>query len=231
MERKPRINEDREEHGNARLRTLARPLLQIGIILLALVLPFLLFGNWFEELGQAWLDAPPAPRITAILAIGLLSSDLLLPVPSSAISTLAGSQLGTTVGTLVCWLGMNLGAVAGYAMARYWGRPLADRFAHRGDLEQMEQLNSQFGPAILILFRAVPVLAEASVLLVGLHALSWPRFLIPVLLSNLGIAYAYAQFGSYAVQNGWLPFALAVSIAAPAILIVLVHAWLAASKR
>jgi uncharacterized membrane protein YdjX (TVP38/TMEM64 family) len=68
----------------------------------------------------------------------------------------------------------------------------------------------------------VPVLAEASVLLMGMQRLSWQRFLVPVLLSNLGLAIAYSAFGEIAEKHQWLPLALAVSIGLPVVLAAIV---------
>ena len=90
----------------------------------------------------------------------------------------------------------------------------------------MHGLSQRFGPAVLIFGRGVPVLAEASVLLMGVHRLSWGRFLPAVLLSNLGIAFAYSAFGDFAEQNQWLPLALGVSIALPVLLATMVTRFL-----
>jgi membrane protein DedA with SNARE-associated domain len=78
--------------------------------------------------------------------------------------------------------------------------------------------SGRLGPLLLVLGRGVPVLAEATVLLCGMHGLSWRRFLPPVLLSNLGLAIAYAAFGQLAERYQWLPLALAVSIALPVLM-------------
>ena len=56
----------------------------------------------------------------------------------------------------------------------------------------------------------------------GMQKLSWQRFLLPVLLSNLGLAIAYSIFGEIAEQHQWLPLALAVSIGLPVILAAVV---------
>jgi hypothetical protein len=68
------------------------------------------------------------------------------------------------------------------------------------------------------------------VLLVGMHGLSWRRFLPPVLLSNLGLAIAYAWFGQFAERHQWLPLALAVSIALPVLMVAAFRA-VASEKR
>ena len=208
------------------MRDLIRPLSLIVLCLLVPVLPFLLFGDPLEAAARQWRDNPPSAGLTAALVFGLLATDIVLPVPSSIVNTLAGSQLGVAAGTLICWLGMNASAVLGFALARYWGQPIAERLSRPDQLQRMESLNSRYGPGILVVFRAVPVLAEASILLVGLHRLPWKRFFPPVLLSNLGIAFAYAFFGQYAAQHQWLPLALGISVALPVLLTAAVQTWL-----
>ena len=67
------------------------------------------------------------------------------------------------------------------------------------------------GILILILARPVPVLAEASVLVIGTMRIGWWRFFAAVGLSNLGIAAIYAALGDR-VQ---LPIAVVAAFAAP----------------
>ena len=200
------------------MRSLLRSAFLIGTVLLIPILPFLVFGASFTAWFVTWSKEPASLPITVAAMLGLLASDIFLPVPSSMVSTLGGWRLGWFAGTLVSWLGLSLGATAGYAFARRWGRPFALWFTRADELERMATLSQQYGSLILILTRGVPVLAEASVLLMGIHQLSWRRFLPAVLLSNLGIAFAYSTFGDFAERHGWLPLALGVSIAIPVLL-------------
>jgi uncharacterized membrane protein YdjX (TVP38/TMEM64 family) len=201
----------------------------MSLILLIPIVPFLLFGADFEAWVERWSEQPYSKPATALIIIGLLATDILLPTPSSMISTLGGWQLGVVGGTLASWIGMTSGAVIGFVLARRWGRPFAVWLSSEQDLERMHGLSQRFGPAVLIVGRGVPVLAEASVLLMGIHRLSWQRFLPAVLLSNLGIAFAYSAFGDYAEQNQWLPLALGVSIALPVLLATMVSRFLSNS--
>jgi uncharacterized membrane protein YdjX (TVP38/TMEM64 family) len=118
---------------------------------------------------------------------------------------------------------MTVGAVLAFALARYGGRPLAERFSSSEDLARMDDASRRVGPWAIVLTRAVPVLAEACVLVVGVNALSWRRFLPAVALSNLGVALAYSAFGDRAAQQAWLPAALGISAAAPLLLIAAVR--------
>lgn len=197
------------------MRELFRTLPLMCMVLLVPVLPFLLFGGRFEDWLQGIADDPPSVPVTMALVIGLLSTDILLPIPSSVISTLSGWQLGWWRGTLATWVGMNLGAIIGFALARRWGKPFALWFSKEEDLERMRIVSDRYGPFVLVLTRAMPVFAEATVLISGMHQLAWRRFLPAVVLSNLGIAVAYSAFGDYAEQHQWLPLALGIAIAVP----------------
>ena len=213
------------------MRELFRTLPLMCLVLLVPILPFLLFGSQFEAWIRGFADDPQSIPVTAAVVIGLLSTDILLPIPSSVISTLSGWQLGWWRGTLATWTGMNLGALIGFALARRWGRPLALWFSKEEDLARMHHVSERYGPVVLAMARAVPVFAEASVLIVGIHGLSWRRFLPAVLLSNLGIALAYAAFGTYAEQHQWLPLALGISVALPVLAAAAAQRLLPAEKE
>ena len=195
-------------------------MLPMILVLAVPIVPFLLFGEQVEKGLDAWRSDPPAPIIVAGAVVALLATDILLPIPSSLVCTLAGWELGAIGGAATAWTGMSLGAVLGFALARKFGPALVHWLVRPADLTRAAQLSERFGPALLVFSRGVPVLAEASVLLVGLHGLSWRRFLPPVLLSNLGLALAYAWFGQFAERYQWLPLALSISIALPVLMTV-----------
>jgi uncharacterized membrane protein YdjX (TVP38/TMEM64 family) len=92
-------------------------------------------------------------------------------------------------------------------------------------------VSDRYGPFVLALTRAVPVFAEAGVLIVGVHHLPWRRFLPAVLLSNLGIALAYSAFGNYAEEHQWLPLALGVAIAVPILFAAAARRWVPVDRE
>ena len=204
------------------MRELFRSFRVIGLVMLIPIIPFLFFGEQMEAWVENWKDQPPA----ALLVVGLLATDIFLPIPSSVVNTMAGYHLGVLWGALACWAGMTIGAALGFALARRWGRSFALWFTQEEDLDRMHWLCQKYGPSVLLLARGAPVLAEASVLLMGVHGLSWKRFLPPVMFGNLVLAYAYAQFGKYAEENHWFYLALAVSILLPVLLAAVAQWWL-----
>jgi uncharacterized membrane protein YdjX (TVP38/TMEM64 family) len=189
------------------------------------IVPFVLFGARVDAWLDNWRADPPAWPLVAAAVVLLLATDVFLPIPSSLVSTLAGSQLGAVAGTAASWLGMSLGAAIGFAVARQFGPPLVAWLTRPADLERTALLVQRFGPMLLVLSRGVPVLAEATVLLFGMHGLSWRRFLPPVLLANLGLALAYGMFGELAERYHSLPLAMAVAIALPVAMVAAFRAW------
>ena len=127
------------------------------------------------------------------------------------------------VGSLASMVGMTVSASLGYWLARWFGRPLVRRLSRETDLERAEKINHRFGPGMILITRGVPVLAEASVLLTGMHGLSWRRFLVPMLVSNLILSTGYSLIGYYAGEMEWLWLALTASIAIPVILALVVQ--------
>ena len=107
------------------MRELFRTLPLMCIVLLIPILPFVLFGAQIESWAEDFREHPPSDFVTCSIVIGLLGTDILLPIPSSVISTMAGWQLGWWKGTLAVWMGMNLGAVLGFMIARKWGQSVA----------------------------------------------------------------------------------------------------------
>jgi 3-dehydroquinate synthase len=207
-------------------RRLLKPLLLVTIVL---VLPIALLatrGESFAAELHKWQTAPPPPAALAALIVGILAIDVVLPVPSGPVSTLAGSHLGFTLGTAASALGMTLGATIAFALARYWAsfhvdgslrdaNPVSERPAHVKSTIEAEQACREHGPWLLVITRPLPIVAEAAVLLVGGLGMPWRTFLPTVIASNLAVSAAYAALGTQASAHGWLPLAVCASIALP----------------
>jgi uncharacterized membrane protein YdjX (TVP38/TMEM64 family) len=192
------------------------------LIVAALLLPVLVLGLAFEEDVQRWVTREWSTATRFWVIVAALAGDILLPVPSSGVSTYAGGTLGIVAGTGASWLGMTLGAIGGFALARWLGRPFAER--HGGsDVAALDDFAQRYGVAALVLTRPLPLLAEACVLVSGASRLSWRRFLLPVMLSNLAIALAYAATGAYFEQQQSLAEGVILAILIPLGIAILVR--------
>jgi uncharacterized membrane protein YdjX (TVP38/TMEM64 family) len=196
-----------------------------AIVLGAILIPYLLLEDWLLGTGAALLDAMRGrPLQGGLIIIALLAGDVLLPMPSSVISVFAGSAFGLAWGTAVIWAGLMAGCLLGYALGAVPGRGLANRVVGRRDVAGMGRLFEGAGPLVLVLARAVPVLAEASVLAAGAARMPLATFLLTTGLSNIGVALAYAGVGATAAATGSFLLAFIGMCSVPAL------GWLAWSR-
>jgi uncharacterized membrane protein YdjX (TVP38/TMEM64 family) len=188
-------------------------------ILLAIVLvPFALFGDPLEAWTNRFLlSAGEHPLWTATVLALLLLSDILLPVPSSIVSTAAGYVLGMVAGTATSLIGMTAGSLLGYWLGSHPGVSFARRVVGERELERTRTLYERFGAWLIVIARPVPVLAEVSAFVAGIAGMRIGRFVLFSLLSNLGISLAYAAVGAYAASVDSFLLAFAGAILLPAI--------------
>jgi uncharacterized membrane protein YdjX (TVP38/TMEM64 family) len=188
----------------------------LGALLLAVILvPFAVAGARMDAWSVARLQALADRRaLVALLVAGLLAADVLLPVPSSIVATLAGATLGFAGGTLATLAGMTAGCALAYGIGRSVGAPAAARLVGADQAARLRPLARRHGDWGLVLTRAVPVLAEASTLMAGAAAMPFARFMAVTTAANLGIAAVYAAVGAFAasVQSFFLALAGAVLV-------------------
>lgn len=200
-------------------------LLLVGLLAIPIV-PFVWLGESFEAALLQALREPSSPAVVSTWIVGLLAADLFLPVPSSAVITYAGGVLGLIPGMLVSWLGLSVGALGGFGLARVCGEAMARRFAESDDLARVQRFAQQHGTVALVLTRALPILAEACVLMLGASRLSWSAFLVPMLTSNFLLALTYAACGAYFQGTNAFPIAIVASGAVPLVAaLVIRHVW------
>jgi uncharacterized membrane protein YdjX (TVP38/TMEM64 family) len=188
-----------------------------------IIVPFLVFGAEIESWTAAMLETPRHhPAISGLILGGLLASDILLPVPSSIVSTGCGLLLGFLPGMLVSALGMVISCALGYALAARWGRPIVNRLVGENSLHEFERLYGRHGRWLLVAARPVPVLAEVSVLFAGLGKMPPLPFMLLTTLSNLGISLVYAGIGAWAKDLNSFGLAVAASIVLPGLAMLII---------
>ncbi|HZI13105.1 MAG TPA: VTT domain-containing protein, partial [Myxococcus sp.] len=133
-----------------------------ALLLAAVLVPFFLFGADLDAAAQRFLEARPPAWQVALAVAGLLAGDVLLPVPSSLVATASGGLLGFWAGTAASWLGMMGGCAVGYGLGAHAGTAALRRTAGEAEAHRLPRASERLGPWFLLVFRAVPVLAEAS---------------------------------------------------------------------
>lgn len=167
----------------------------IGLFVLILI-PFALWESRFEALTASLLDEG-RPRVwIAAAVVALLGVDVVLPIPSSLISTSSGYLLGFWRGLAASWMGMTTACVIGYGLGRF-----ASGWVKRMVSKEDEERFAKASDWVLATSRAVPMLAEASVIVSGMLARPFGRFFTVCALANLGVSAVYAVIGAYALHT------------------------------
>ncbi|MCS6779489.1 MAG: VTT domain-containing protein [Geminicoccaceae bacterium] len=194
-----------------------RRLFLVFLILAGLVLvPFLLWGEALEAaLDPAALAARLEAQgpLAAIVAIGLLWCDLLLPIPATAVMSALGFVYGVLWGALLGAIGSILAGLTGYALCRALGPAAARRILGEDGLEQGERLFARVGAWLVLLSRWLPVFPEVVACMAGLARMHFPTFLAALAAGSLPMAAAFAALGRFGIEQPGI--ALALSALAP----------------
>ncbi len=162
---------------------------------------------------RPWLEGNALPA--AVVGVGLLVADVVLPVPSSLVMIAHGAAFGALAGTALSLTGSLGAALLGFAVGRRGGR-LLDRLVPPHERVRADALLSRWGVLAVVATRPVPLLAETTVILAGSSRLGWRRTAVAALIGSIPAAVLYALAGSVAAQlaNPAAVFALVLLLAA-----------------
>lgn len=170
---------------------------------------FLLAGRVFEPWAAA---APPAAHAgaVAVLGMGLLLGDAVLPVPSSLVMIGLGSTFGLVGGAALALVGRVGGTLVGFAIGRRLSPagPPADGRATR--------LLHRWGCVAVTVSRPVPILGETVAVVAGMTVMTWPRVAAAAAAGALPEAVLFSWVGASARGAGtgallWIALVLAAS--------------------
>lgn len=203
-------------------------MLSIALWILIAAVPLLIVGLAFEAEARSWIESlASAPAALLLLSCGLLASDIVLPIPSSFVCTVCGQSVSWLSATSVCGIGMILGSVIGFALARCWGRRLALRFSSAADVAMLDRFVAEKGVWSLILLRPLPILAEAGILVCGVHRLPWVSFLCATSISSFVFAGVFTALGKLSATGSWSTAAWILSVVLPLAMMIAIRPWLA----
>lgn len=197
----------------------------LTVAILALILiPFMFFGEQVDAWTARFVaSAQNQPGLVVVVLGGMLASDILLPIPSSLVSTACGFLLGLVPGLLTSFVGMSISCGLGYVLGEHFGRPFALRVVGEPELQRLEQLSRRLGDWAIIVARPVPVLAEASVMFAALGRVPLKRFLLLSGLANLGISLVYAIVGAFSATADSFLLAFGGAILLPGLAMLLLR--------
>lgn len=193
----------------------------LGALLAFILLPFVLWGDLIANRTTAFSEGGTGDVLAAVAIVLLLAGDVVLPVPSSVVMVMAGFRFGLIAGTAVALIGMTAGCVFGYIIGRTFGRPAIERLVGEAATRRVARTMRRRGVLALVGSRAIPVLAETSVILAGITRIPAKQFLLATAAANLAIAAVYASAGNRSAETGSLLVAFAATIVFPGFLFLI----------
>lgn len=142
-------------------------------------------AEWVRNMAQNL--GPFAP----LAYIGLFALQILLaPVPGQFFAVMSGFLFGIFWGTLYSVLGLALGAGIAMSVARYWGRPLLERFWDGETIERWERKLRMRSPLTWGLLFVFPV-PDLVFYVAGISHVPLGQLLIAVIAGrSIGLIFA-----------------------------------------
>ena len=163
---------------------------------------FFLCGDFFEGLlSQGDFNNRYSLSTAWIVSLLLMISDLILPVPASAVMSAAATRYGFTLGFFISFSGLLLSGLAAYFLAGLLGKYKARWICTPDELEEYRRFFDKWGGLSIILSRAVPIFPEVTSLLAGFSGMNFKKYLLVLLAGCAPTAFLYSWIGSHAREE------------------------------
>ncbi len=185
------------------------------IFAIVLCIPFAIWGEqfvtWFTgDAAIAWIRQWGAWGWIAVM--GLLISDLFLPIPATPVMSAAGYLYGPFVGGMISAAGSFAAGMAGYGLCRVFGRGIAARLAGKDELTRHETLFQKSGPWLVAASRWLPLLPEVVTCLAGLTRMPLRIFAVSLACGAVPLGFVFAAIGAAGQDRPKLALTLSVLI-------------------
>ncbi len=156
----------------------------IGLFLFGIFLLFVIYylqrKYHFSEAIRAW------GWIGIVASILLMALLCIIPVPSEFLLLMNMNVYGIVWGIIYAWIGVLLGTVGIFLMARYLGRPALENFIPPDRFEQVESWVKSKGSIGLLMARLLPVPASVINYVAGvLKSVHWWDYLWTAAISMI----------------------------------------------
>ncbi len=194
----------------------------VVVLCAAILVPFAIWDSALENISREALQQTSATQ-RGLVVVGLLTADVLLPIPSSLVMIGAAIILPPVAAILSCFAGLMLGCGLGYGLGRWLGEPLLARMAGSERRAALSAWFARHGVAIVAVCRPIPMLAELSIVMAGTARAPLLRFLFTCAAANAAVAAVYVALGSKVSDTWTFLAAFAASCLVPALVWLLLR--------
>lgn len=217
------------------LRVSARRALFLGSIL-ALVLLAMFIGQ--SGAAQRVFGAASSDEAAALLrdfgiwtplvsvALMVLQS-VLAPLPGSLVAAANGAIYGVWWGTLLSWVGGMAGGLATYALGRWSGSVLVQRWKDSPLWQRLTDIGAARGFWIVLIARMTPIVSLDFIgYLAGMARMPLPSYALANAIGIIPGMLAYTLIGSELIQGRALSWQIALALFLLVVLFVAGRRWL-----
>jgi uncharacterized membrane protein YdjX (TVP38/TMEM64 family) len=149
--------------------------------------------------------------LAALIGVGLLVADAVLPVPSSVVMVALGATFGPAVGTLLSVVGSVGGFAVGYLIGRR-SRTVLGSAVDRGDVLRGVAMLRRWGVLAVVVSRPLPLVAETVAITAGAFGLRPTSAFVAAVVGTVGpgAAYSYAGWRGASTADGAVVFVVVV---------------------
>lgn len=175
--------------------------------------------DWMREFGAwAW-----------VAGIALLVSDLLLPIPGTAVMAGLGFIYGPVSGGLISAFGSFLSGAIAYGLCRAMGRRGALWLVGERDLLRGEEVFTRIGGWLVAVSRWLPLFPEVIACLAGLVRMPPRIFFTALACGAVPLGFTYAAVGAAGASHPAL--AVGLSACLPPVLWLILNRWITRRVR
>lgn len=156
---------------------------------------YMLFGD-VEKWVKNNLQSETSLTVYTMLSFIILTSDIILPVPSSLVMILNGKVLGVISGTIVSLTSGVISSSIGFYLGRK-SNPFINKLFNKNDQQISHDLIKNFGNITITISKALPIISEAVSIVSGTTLLSFKTFFVYSVAGHLIVSVIYAFVGNF----------------------------------
>lgn len=206
-----------QEPNPKKIRSIVLAILLIVIVIIAVIIltPRLLnLVKHPDQLKQLVLNAGIwAPLVMVTMQIIQV---IIAPMPGQVVAFVSGYIFGAFKGTILSMIGLTIGAIFAFLLARITGRRLLRFFLHEAALKRLDTYTLKQGPFVLFLLLLIPnPLGDGVYYLAGLTNIPLLFYIIIVIISRLPSNVVNNLIGAKVTSFNiyhWLVFGLTLVI-------------------